>query len=290
MARLDIQPIQSLDDPELQPYLTLRRPLDHHQKRIVVAEGETVVRRLAQSNLTILSSLITPDRRKSVVPLLENRPEKIIRIYEAEKKLLENLTGFTFFQGILAVGKLPPPISLETLLHSSAAPRLLVAFDGLANAENIGGLVRSCAAFGVHGLIVGETASSPYLRRAVRGSWGTIFKIPVFESENLAGTIRELRAQMFHCVAAHPHPGGKTLPETNLAEDCCIVFGSEGHGVSPRVLEACDEWAAIPMPPEVESLNVGNAGAIFLYEANRQRGRSAGCRPLPCENRVGGKA
>jgi tRNA G18 (ribose-2'-O)-methylase SpoU len=273
MAQIDIQPIQSFDEPELQPYLTLRRPFDHHQKRIFVAEGELVVRRLAQSALTMLSLLITPAWKQSLIPLLEKRPEKIIRVYVAEKQLIENLTGFTFSQGILSVGQLPPPISLETLLHSSAAPRLLVALDALANAENIGGLVRTCAAFGVHGLIIGETTSSPYLRRAVRSSLGTIFNIPVFESENLAGTLRHLRAQMFYCIAAHPHSGGKTLPETNLAGDCCIVFGSEGHGISQQVLEACDQWAAIPMRPEIDSLNVGNAGAIFLYEANRQRGR-----------------
>mgnify|MGYP001329875840 CR=1 FL=1 len=58
-----------------------------------------------------------------------------------------------------------------------------------------------------------------------------------------------------------------------LFRSCCLVFGSEGHGLSPAALAACDDAAAIPMPPTVDSLNVGSAAAIFLYEANRQRGR-----------------
>jgi tRNA G18 (ribose-2'-O)-methylase SpoU len=90
-------------------------------------------------------------------------------------------------------------------------------------------------------------------------------------SETLAQTLKSLRARGIRCIAAHPRTNGKTLSQADFSGDCCIVFGSEGNGISASVLEACDEAVAIPMPPTVDSLNVGAAAAVFLYEANRQR-------------------
>jgi tRNA G18 (ribose-2'-O)-methylase SpoU len=148
---------------------------------------------------------------------------------------------------------------------------LFAAVEGLTNAENLGALVRNCAAFQVQALIVGETAGSPYLRRAVRNSMGTIFQLPVIEPPSLVATLRELRAQGVRCIAAHPRAHGKLLGRADFTIDCCIVFGSEGYGLTAEALEACDEAVSIPMAPRIDSLNVGSAAAAFLYEANRQR-------------------
>jgi TrmH family RNA methyltransferase len=63
-----------------------------------------------------------------------------------------------------------------------------------------------------------------------------------------------------------------TLSRADFTGDCCIVFGSEGQGLTPNVLAACDEAVAVPMAADVDSLNVGSAAAVFLYEASRQRG------------------
>ena len=154
------------------------------------------------------------------------------------------------YQGLLAVGKVPPLPTLEEIVARSPQPRLLAAADGLSNAENLGALVRNCAAFNAQALIVGETCSSPFLRRAVRGSMGAIFQLPVVETASLTQALRDLRARGIRCIAAHPHADGRTLSQANLAGDCCIVFGSEGYGISPAVLAACDEAAAIPMPDD----------------------------------------
>ena len=91
---------------------------------------------------------------------------------------------------------------------------------------------------------------------------------------SLAQTLHGLRARGIRCIAAHPHASGKTLSQANLSGDCCLVFGSEGHGISKVVLDACDECVAIPMANGVDSLNVGAAAAVFLYEANRQRNKA----------------
>jgi tRNA G18 (ribose-2'-O)-methylase SpoU len=282
--------ITSLDLPELQPYATMRRPLEQERQGIFVAEGEKVVRRLLESRFEVVSVLLPEKHLESFRLLLTARPENL-NVFLAEKKLLEQLVGFSMYQGVLAVGKIPLPASLDGILQDSPKPLMLVAVDGLTNAENLGALVRNCVAFGAQALIVGETSSSPFLRRAVRNSMGTIFLLPVIELAKLgqrhqfttkphdtkltlAECLKELRSRGVRCVAAHPHTDGKFLSRADFSDDCCIVFGSEGDGISPAVLESCDEAVAIPMPPTVDSLNVGAAAAVFLYEASRQRGKT----------------
>jgi tRNA G18 (ribose-2'-O)-methylase SpoU len=264
-----IEKIFSFDAPELRPYATLRRPLEHETQGIFVAESEKVVRRLLESKLGVVSVVMPENWLVNFRLLLEARPEEIV-VYLAEKKLLEGLVGFTMFQGILAVGKVPPPISLEEILEKCSTPKFFVAVDEIANAENLGALVRNCVAFGVQALLVGETSSSPYLRRAVRNSMGAIFQLPAVESDNLAQSLRHLRRCGVRCIAAHPH-AEKILSQADFTKDCCIVFGSEGSGISKAVLENCDEAVAAPMSATVDSLNVGAAAAVFLYEASHQR-------------------
>jgi tRNA G18 (ribose-2'-O)-methylase SpoU len=106
---------------------------------------------------------------------------------------------------------------------------------------------------------------------------GAIFQLPVVElalessPEKLAEALGKLRSRGVRCIAAHPHTEKKILSQASLTGDCCIVFGSEGSGLSPEVFAACDEAVAVPMANGVDSLNVGAAAAVFLYEAARQR-------------------
>src|ERR1700690_1988579 len=179
-----VKKITSLDLPELAPYRTMRRPLEHEAQGIFVAEGEKVVRRLLESRFEVVSVLLPENHLAAFRPLLESRPENLT-VYLAEKKLLESLIGFSMYQGQLAVGKIPPPASLDDILSKNPKPLLLVAVDALTSAENLGALVRNCVAFGVQALIVGETSSSPFLRRAVRNSMGTILQLPVVELAKL---------------------------------------------------------------------------------------------------------
>jgi len=269
---LQVQPVRSLEAPELAPYRTMRRQLEHRQQRIFVAEGDKVVQRLLESDLPIVSLLLPPEWLEKFQPLLARRVEREeIIAYTAAKETLEELTGFSMYQGVLGVGRIPEMPTLASALAKSPSPRLFVAVDGLTSAENLGVVVRNCAAFGVQALLVGETSSSPWLRRAVRSSMGAIFKLPVVELASLGEALRALRAAGVKTIAAHPHTRAKTLLQTELTVDSCVVFGSEGYGISAEVLESCDEMVAIPMHSEIDSLNVGSAAAAFLWETARQR-------------------
>ena len=284
-----LEKISSLDLPELAPYRTMRRSAEHETQGIFIAEGEKVTRRLLESRFTVVSVVLPEKWLEDFRPLLEVRPEEFV-VYLAEKTFLETLVGYSLFQGVLSVGRIPPPLPLDDILAKSSKPQLFVAIDGLSNAENLGALIRNCVAFGVQALLVGETCSSPYLRRSVRNSMGAVLQLPVWEVKmanaavqirrddppkfSLVQTLHNLRARGVRCIAAHPHANGKTLSQANFSGDCCLVFGSEGNGISKTVLDACDEHVAIPMANGVDSLNVGAAAAVFLYEVNRHRNKS----------------
>lgn len=266
----EVQRVDSLDHPELAPYKAMRGQVEQRKGGIFVAESDKVVQRMLESDLRVISLLLPEKWVHRFVPLLEKRPETI-RVYVLEKSELERLTGFTFYQGVLGIGKVPDSPTLDGLLASLAPPRLLVAVEAVCNAENLGGMVRSGAACGVQGFLVDRTSSSPYLRRAVRGSMGTIFRVPVIEKLNLVETMRELQDRGFRCIAAHPRPAARALFDADFRGDTCIVFGSEGYGLTPELRGACTEAVAIPMMAGVDSLNVGSAAAVFFYEAMRQR-------------------
>lgn len=278
---LDLRMIDSLDLPELDPYRTMKRPDAHEQVGIFVAEGDKVVRRLlTHPEIPIISMLLPPVWLDTLRPVIEARSE-LIRVFVAEKRVLEKLTGYSLYQGVLALAKVPTSPHFDQLLQMAARPRLLLAVDGVNNAENLGVIVRNGVGLGAQIMIVGETSSSPYLRRAVRSSMGAVFKLGVAHVAHLPHTLRKLRAQGIRCLAAHPSSIERPLYDTDLTGDVCLVLGHEGLGISPDVLEACDDSIAIPMQRGQDSLNVGSAAAIFLYEIQRQRTQSRAKEPSP---------
>jgi tRNA G18 (ribose-2'-O)-methylase SpoU len=272
--------VTSLDLPELQPYRTLRRPLEHIRDGIFVAEGEKVVRRLLSSDLTIVSMLMTPQWYKqlfntehpsSITPSPRLSTIQLQTIFIAEKFLLESIVGFNLHQGIMAVAKVPTQKTLEELIVGVTKPHLLIALDGLVNSENVGVIVRNCGAFGVDGIIIGENSSSPYLRRAVRNSMGAVFGLPVVHSSNLVESFSMVKKNYSTKIIAAHLGEEHSILTTDLNGNICIVLGNEGEGISKTVLDACDMSVTIPMMNGTDSLNVASASAVFLYEARKQR-------------------
>lgn len=271
---IEIHRIDSLESAELSPYRTLRRAVEHEKKGIFVAEGEKVVRRLFESELSVLSLLITGEWLEVLRPLLATRKNESIKVWVAEKKLLESIVGFHLHQGVMAVGKVPARLELEQTLKSIRRPFLLVALDGLTNADNIGVIVRNCVGFGVDGLIVPKNTSSPYLRRSVRMSMGAVFRLPIVSVDQLNDSLQLLQTSYgARIIAAHPHASATPIQKANLTGNICLVFGSEGSGISQEVLDVCTGRVSIPITPQTDSLNVATASGIFLFEAQRQRER-----------------
>ncbi len=263
----EIHEVKTLDLAELAPYRTLRRPLEHQKQGIFVAEGDKVVRRLLSSGLTPVSMLMTPGWFQRLFPEGTQSP---CPVFLADKKLVETIVGYGLHQGIMAVARIPQEQTLEETLHRVQPPRLLIVLDGIASAENVGVIVRSAAAFGAHGILVGQTSSSPYLRRAVRNSMGAVFRLPVVSSTNIVEDVSLLRRKSFSVIAAHPR-ASLSIFEADLKGDLCVILGNEENGVSASVLEICTHQIRIPMLNKTDSLNVSSACAVFLYEVQRQQ-------------------
>ena len=263
--------VDSLDIPELEPYRTLKRPLEHRAAGFFIAEGEKVVHRLLLSSLRIRSILLTEqwlDVYRRLIDARTERPDILI----AEKKVMEGIVGFELHKGIMAMADVPDTFTIEEVTRKSSPPFLFVAVDGIMNSENLGVIVRNCASFGVTALLVGENSCDPYLRRAVRNSMGNIFDLPIVRLSKIPDELARLRASWeITVIGAHPHPESRVIGRVDLTSSCCLVLGAEGHGISDGVLKACDFTATVPMQKGVDSLNVASASAVLLYEAQRQR-------------------
>lgn len=216
-----------------------------------IGDGVKCVRRmLAHGNvLKILCSPEWPER-------LDIPDEVDVRVAPREK--LDEISGVRLHQRLMALGRIPDPGPIRG--------SFLVALDGVSNAENVGAILRTCAAFGADGLIAGPTTASPWLRRAVRCSVAAGLVVPVHPTNNLPATLRSLNAW-----AAHVRGEKRTYTEVDFTRDCCIVFGSEGTGVSDEVLAACKGAIHIPMAEEWDCLNVAASAAVVLAEVGRQR-------------------
>jgi len=265
--------VRKVDDvacAELAPYRNMRKMTDQNGQGIFVAEGQKVVTRLLETDFRIHSVLLTGEWLERLGPDLERRPETF-PAFITDKEGISALTGFGCFQAIKAVVSIPTPLDLQKLVSRSRRPGFFVAMDGLASSENVGAMVRNAVGFGAQGLIVGPTSCSPYIRRAVHSSMGTIFKLPVHHSDDLAQTLADLRKNGIQTVAAHPHTDERTLDQVDFTRDTCVVLGSEGDGLSKEVREQCDHQVLIPMAHGTDSLNVASAAAVFFYEVFRQR-------------------
>lgn len=266
-----VHDINDLGHPRLQPYLTFRQEADHRGQGIFIAEGAKITERLLESELTVESLLLPEKWLERFSPLLESRKESI-DAFVAPKNELEKLIGLKMYQGVTGVGIIPDPPTLEQILDRIAHPGLLVAIDALTGSDNVGTIARNSVAFGADAMIIGDTCCSAWLRKAVRTSMGTIFKIPALETASLVTSLQELKAKGYKIVAAHAHTDEHRLSSVDLRGKTCLVLGSEGSGIRDEVLAECDEHVIVPMAKDVDSLNVGSAGAVFLYEAARQRG------------------
>lgn len=258
--------------PELRCYRTLSKGGEHYRAGLFVAEGEKVVPRLLESSIEVVSLLASNKWLERLEPHLTSRQEAI-DVFLVDKPMMEALTGRTCYQPVKAVGRVPKNGTVEMLLAKHRSPGSYVAIEGLSNADNVGAVVRNCVAFGVQGILVSKCAASPYLRRAVHTSMGTVFSAHVVDSCSLVASLESLKMGGIHCLAAHPSVDGSTLAQIELPPSVCLVLGSEGYGLSRETLECCDQSAAIPMAFEVDSLNVASSSAVFLYELQRRLGR-----------------
>jgi RNA methyltransferase, TrmH family len=168
-------------------------------------------------------------------------------------------------QGVAALVKLRAFSSADLLDRSSIGPFIVAA--GLQDPGNLGTILRSAEAFGAAGIFLAEGTVSPYNSKVLRGSAGSIFRLP-FMQINSAELIPLLRARDVRLLATSSHRG-TPLPQVSWTLPLAIFVGNEGAGLSSDLTHQMDETLVIPQSAQVESLNAGVAASIVLYEAAR---------------------
>ncbi|MFY9559778.1 MAG: RNA methyltransferase [Terriglobales bacterium] len=170
-------------------------------------------------------------------------------------------------QGVAALVKIRA-VSANQLLEGSDVGPIVVA-AGLQDPGNLGTILRSAEAFGAAGVFLTEGTASPYNAKVLRGSAGSIFRLPVVQiaSGELISLLRQRGARL---VATSSHKG-TPLPQATWTLPLAIFIGNEGAGLSRDLLRQMDETIVIPQAAPVESLNAGVAASIVLYEWARPR-------------------
>jgi len=158
--------------------------------------------------------------------------------------------------------------SVQLLDRGSTGPFVVAA--GLQDPGNLGTILRSAEAFGAAGVFLTEGTVSPYNSKVLRGSAGSIFRLPVVRITS-GELLPLLRARGVRLLATSSHQG-TPLPQISWTLPLAIFIGNEGAGLSRELARQMDETLAIPQAPQVESLNAGVAASIVLYEAARNRG------------------
>jgi RNA methyltransferase, TrmH family len=170
-------------------------------------------------------------------------------------------------QGVAALLKLPTFSSVQLLDRCSDGPFIVAA--GLQDPGNLGTILRSAEAFGAAGIFLTEGTVSPYNSKVLRGSAGSIFRLPFLQISS-AELIPLLRSRGVRLLATSSHQG-TPLPQISWTLPLAIFIGNEGAGLSRELTRQMDETLAIPQASQVESLNAGVAASIVLYEAARNR-------------------
>lgn len=249
--------ITDINDVRIQCFRSLRDSSLSNQDKII-AESEKVVLKLLNGTDCIDILFANPEFITSLDQELLNRCENV---YTAKRKLMEQIVGHTLHHGVMALAKRPSNKTLDEL------PLPCVVLNGLASAENVGAIMRNCAAFGVKSLLVDSRSCSPYIRRAIRVSMGNVFKLAIRTTDNLPLDLKSLQDRGVPVIAtANVHGAIDIDSYMKKSEDYALIIGNEGYGIDQDILDQSTSVLRIPIDDETAAINAACASAVFLYK------------------------
>ena len=213
------------------------------------------------------------DREGSVSEIAALAKERGIVMQYVERAKIESFAGGHRHQGVLAYVAPVPYAELDDILKAAEAKGeapFLVLLDELEDPHNLGALLRTADATGVHGILIPKRRSVPLNATVAKTSAGAVEYVPVARIGNIAQTLKKLKEKGFW-VAGADMDGEKAYYEADLTGPLVLVVGSEGRGMSRLTKEACDFIVSMPMVGRINSLNASVAGSILMYESMRQR-------------------
>jgi tRNA G18 (ribose-2'-O)-methylase SpoU len=251
--------IDHADDPRLSEYVGLTDPELRQrveaERNFFIAESPLVVEALVRSGRRVRSVLVTPGRHDALAVTLDGVDAPV---YIARPEILRAVVGFDLHRGAVASADRWPLPAVSAVLGSA---RRVAVLQKLGDHENLGGVFRNAAAFGIDAVLLDRECADPLYRRCVRVSIGHVLSVPWTRVESL----EELRALGFVLLALTPGPDATPLDAVEWPDKYAVLLGSEGPGLSDEWLAIADARVRIPMRPEADSLNVATAAAIAFY-------------------------
>jgi len=198
--------------------------------------------------------------------------EPRIRLRVEQERALTVLAGTSDHQGVVARVEPYPYVDARALAR--APQPLLVCLDQVTDPHNLGAVCRSAEGSGATGIVLPAHRSARVNPAVCRASAGAVEHLPIAVVPNLARFLAEVKGSELWVYAADA-AAAVPMWEADLSGGLALVFGAEGKGLRPLVRRTCDAAVSIPLAGQIESLNVSVSAAVLLYEARRQRGRSA---------------
>lgn len=261
--------MSAAEDPDLlRPYAVREVPPSAAGR--FVAEGRRNLEALLELGFALESALVTAGRFDD----LAARIPAGVPLFRPEQARANAIFGVDFHPGCAAVVRAPEKQRLARALPGLLAPgapaRTLVVCPCLGDASNLGSIIRNAAAFGADAVLCGDRGATPWSRKAVRASSGTIFRLPVVVSPDLHADLAEFTARPDTTLAAlrlapDAIPIGAWRPS---GRHLALMLGGEAHGLAPEWLSHPHDAVIIPMSPGVDSLNVAAGAAVALYAAS----------------------
>jgi TrmH family RNA methyltransferase len=236
----------------------------------IAVEGVRVLEEVLRSGLRLKAVFFAEsaqERAKRLLPQIGAHTETI----SLPDEVFRSCCSTENPQGVAALARLKQ-FPVEDVLD--APEPLILGSAGVQDPGNFGTMIRSAEAFGATGVISGEGTVSEMNPKVARASAGSLFRLPILRMRN-EEIVAKLRDHNIRIAATSSHKG-VALDEADLRGPLAVFVGSEGGGVPKELLGEVDEMIVIPHSVRVESLNVGIAASILLYEAARQRRRGEG--------------
>ena len=233
--------------------------------------GRNAVLEALKSDTPINHILVTSTSGSLGVICNEAKKRGIV-VKQTDGRKLDVMTGNANHQGVCAEGACAKYVSVSDILRIAEekheAP-FLVLCDGIEDPHNLGAILRTAEAAGVHGVILPKRRSASLSQTVYKTSAGAANWIPVARVSNLATEMITLKKKGIWFYGADMN--GSPASRTDLKGAAGIVIGSEGFGLSMPVRSQCDAIISLPMYGQVNSLNASVAAGILMYECVRQR-------------------
>ncbi len=257
--------ILTIDDPaddRLRLYRDVKDRDLSGREGLFMAEGQVVLERLFRSKQAVCISVLTTADRLKGLDILSLGPD--VPVYVVDQAVMDAVAGFAIHRGYLALGRYAPPADLTHVLTRPGQLRVL-ALSAISNTDNMGGLMRNAAAFGIDAVLIDRACCDPLYRKAIRVSVGGVFEVPHFRVDDLLAVCRD------HGLTPYAlSPSGEMrLDEVRPVERSAFLFGAEGPGLAPGILSTCVS-VRIDMHGGFDSLNVATTSGIVLYQLARR--------------------